>query len=69
MNKNTLSLIVNLVRKFISWLVLPLYILALVILFVPIASAQSSVQPKLILQITVDALRGDLPIRYSPRTW
>lgn len=65
MNKNVLSLIANSVRKLISWLILPLFTLVLVILFVPGASAQSSVQPKLILQITVDALRGDLPIRYS----
>jgi len=65
MNKKVLSLIANLVRKLISWFVLPLYVSVLVLLFVPGASAQSNVRPKLILQITVDALRGDLPIRYS----
>ncbi|MGI9316033.1 MAG: alkaline phosphatase family protein, partial [bacterium] len=65
MSKIILSSVVNSACKFISWFVLPLCVIAYVILFVPVASAQTSLQPKLILQITVDALRGDLPIRYS----
>ena len=37
----------------------------LFVLTVPGASAHADKQPKLILQITVDALRGDLPSRFA----
>ena len=38
---------------------------ALIVLFAPAAIVWAGPQPKLILQITVDALRGDLPSRYQ----
>ncbi|NNK95661.1 MAG: alkaline phosphatase family protein [Desulfobacterales bacterium] len=38
---------------------------AIALLFVPGTSAWAGEQPKLVLQITVDALRGDLPDRFS----
>ena len=37
----------------------------LFVLTVPGASALADKQPKLVLQITVDALRGDLPSRFA----
>lgn len=37
----------------------------LLILIPLVASAQAAKQPKLVLQITVDALRGDLPTRFA----
>ncbi len=45
-------------KKYISRLILAL-------LLAPVASVSADKQPKLVLQITVDALRGDLPHRFS----
>jgi len=39
--------------------------LVLVALLVPVTTAWAGKQPKLVLQITVDALRGDLPSRFN----
>ncbi|MFT5501177.1 MAG: putative AlkP superfamily pyrophosphatase or phosphodiesterase [Woeseiaceae bacterium] len=44
-----------------------LCLIFLVVLFRPIPLQAESQQPKLILQITVDQLRGDLPTRYYER--
>ena len=41
------------------------FVLALSVLPVTVTFAWASEQPKLVLQITVDALRGDLPSRFS----
>jgi predicted AlkP superfamily pyrophosphatase or phosphodiesterase len=41
------------------------FLFALAAILVPVNAAWAKEQPKLILQITVDALRGDLPTRYS----
>jgi hypothetical protein len=39
--------------------------LVLVVVFIPAAIVRADSPPKLVLQITVDALRGDLPSRYQ----
>ena len=44
---------------------LAMILLTLVMLFIPATSAEAGRQPRLVLQITVDALRGDLPDRFS----
>ena len=41
--------------------------LPLLVLFAAVSSANASDAPKLVLQITVDQLRGDLPTRYYDR--
>ena len=56
----------HLSRKF-SVKIAPLFIFGLVMLLPPIAKAQTTTKPKLVLQITVDQLRGDLPERFGDR--
>ena len=41
------------------------FALLIILIFFNTAYVHSSSQPKLILQITVDALRGDLPERFA----
>ncbi len=59
---------VDILALLLHWLTrfLPVvFVSTLIAVAVPVTSAVGSEQPKLVLQITVDALRGDLPDRYS----
>ena len=46
---------------------IPLAMFGLVVLWPLVAAAQTAAKPKLVLQITVDQLRGDLPERFGDR--